>query len=256
VNSPEASAAAARLDDGSEAAPVLLVHRVEDGVDAAVRGAQPLGHRHHLLEDLELLLRDVRAELDPREDDVERQPGEHEQDDHGHQHLDDLHLALLLHAVHLGVLRLTGNGPRGDLDPDEHVAERYQGHGQQVAGHQVGQQEVKVPVRARGPDLLAEELRLRVGREEGVGEDLLGGHQVEEEQPRDGGHQGDHPYADYHDAGTSLRHLLQGPPDGNEPARGERSQQRLFLPDSQSGIPCSVPSPHRQMPLTALSRQG
>ena len=64
-----------------------------------------------------------------------------------------LDFRLLLHALHLRVLGVGGDGPAPDFDPDEHVAQRDEYERQHVAAQQVGHQEVHLPAHAVRPHL-------------------------------------------------------------------------------------------------------
>ena len=69
------AAALSALQNGHEAPTVLFVEEgVEYRIDAGVAGAQPLGYRGGHPEHLVLPLGGVAAQLDPRKNNVERQP--------------------------------------------------------------------------------------------------------------------------------------------------------------------------------------
>lgn len=94
---PELAAAPTALENGDEATSVLLIEEgVEDRIYAGIASAQPLGDRRGDRQDLVFPLYDVATQLDHGEDHVERQPRENEEYDDHDQHLDYLHLRLLL----------------------------------------------------------------------------------------------------------------------------------------------------------------
>ena len=126
---PEFAAASAALQDGDEAASVLLVEEsVEDRIYAGIAGAQPLGDRRGDWQNFVLPLSHVATQFDYSKDHVERQPWEDEKYHDHDQHLDHLHLRLLLYPLHLSVLGIGGYMPAPHLDPDENIAERYEYH--------------------------------------------------------------------------------------------------------------------------------
>lgn len=89
----ELAAAPTALEDGDEAASILLVEKgIEDRIYAGIAGAQPLGDRRSDRQDLVFSLYEVTAQLDHGKDHVERQPRENEEYDDHDQHLDHLHL--------------------------------------------------------------------------------------------------------------------------------------------------------------------
>jgi len=205
---PEGAAAPAALEHRGEAAPELAVEeRVQHRVDAAVGRAQPLGDGRGHRKEVLLPRHQPAAELDPGEYRVQRQPGRDEQHHHHGQHLDHLHLALLLDALHARALVVRGYGPPPHLHPDHRVAQRYGHRGHHVAQAQVAQQEVQVAVQVVRPHLQAQ------FQARGV---LKYGHHVEEQRPR------------YGDGG---RHQPDDADDVPGPARGDLTLQRV--PDGQ-----------------------
>lgn len=218
---PQSAAALFALDDGDKPAPILLIEeRVQNGVDAGIGSTQPLRYGGGDGQDLFLPHLYLSTELDPREDNVQRQPRQHKEDDYGHEHLDHLHLGLLLHPLHLSVLGVRRDGSPPHLDPDENVAHGDEDHGEDVAEEEVGDEEVKRTVEVIGPDLQAE-FGLR-----GIFED---DHQIEVESPGDGGGEGDDPDDEYHKPGAALGDLaLERPPDCQESGNKDNIYTFIF----------------------------
>ena len=91
------SAAAAAADQLPKSLAELLAEEtVNDGVHAAVGGAEPLSKRHdNLAEDVLRGAGHLRLHDAPEVDPVQRQPGEREEHAHDHEHLQHLHLGAL-----------------------------------------------------------------------------------------------------------------------------------------------------------------
>ena len=121
---------ATAVDQLGVAAPELLAEEaVDDRIDAAVERAEPLRDGHDgLREDGgRLVARRVQpvAEVKPEVERVERQPGEGEDNDDGHQHPQHLHLRLeddarhVRHARRVAVPHATPDEGVAGADEDE-----------------------------------------------------------------------------------------------------------------------------------------
>lgn len=209
---PELAAASAALQDGDEAAPVFLVEEcVEDWIYAGVAGTQPLGNRRGDRQDLVLSLRHVAAQLDHGEDYVKRQPWEDEEYHNHDQHLDHLHLRLLLYPLHLGVFGIGGYMPAPHLNPDKNVAKRYEYHRQHVAKSQIANQEEQRAILG---------VRPRFQAKAQVGIVIVDGDQVEEQQPGRRHCQSDEPdHNDHHACSPFCDLTFQRPPDRQKPEK-------------------------------------
>lgn len=115
----ESAAAFPALDDGYKSLSVLLVEkRVQDRVDARVRGSKPLSQWCHDRKHLFLPFLDRSSQFYPCKDQVQWKPGKNKQDHNSNQHFDDFDLGFLLHTFHLGILGIGGDRPSPDLDPN------------------------------------------------------------------------------------------------------------------------------------------
>lgn len=104
------------------------------------------------------------------------------------------------------VLRVGGDGPSPDFDPDEDVAHCDEDHGENVTEDEVSYNEVQDFADGVGPDVQAEAY---------VGVVVEDHYEVEEEHPGRGDEDGEDPDEDDHQPRTAFGDLaFQRPPDG------------------------------------------
>lgn len=135
-------------DGASEVAAVVTV---DERVDAAVGGTQPLGHGRQVLLDRHLLFASHRSPEEVAQSDrVQREPGQRKQDDDDDQHLQDLRLRPENAALRPRPEK-TAHPPTPDAYADQHAEDDDQRQRDEVAGEEDGGDGERPPRRRVAP---------------------------------------------------------------------------------------------------------